>query len=163
MQAKVSSVEVWIWAHWAPAHSGLKGCCCFPKAYNKTRQIKERLREAACHTEVHSLKVMHCEIAFLFGVTFILLDGCSLSVSANRLSLCVCGIWKYFVLFNVSVQVHCRFAKACQGLTPTFGNTMIKLQIYTLNPQKNGTNVCFLQVDWPLRHVLTYTVLLLPC
>ena len=61
----------------------------FLRAHNKTRQIKERLRDTGCGSEVHSLKVMHCKIAFLLGRTFILCDGCRLTVSANRLGLCV--------------------------------------------------------------------------
>lgn len=59
------------------------------RAHNKTRQIKERLRDTGCSTEVHSLKVMHCKIAFLLGGTFILCDRCRVTVSANRLGLCV--------------------------------------------------------------------------
>lgn len=59
------------------------------RTHNKTRQIKERLRDTSCSTEAHSLKVMHCKIAFLLGGTFILRDGCRLTVSANRPRLCV--------------------------------------------------------------------------
>lgn len=55
----------------------------FLRAHNKTRQIKERLRDTGCGTEVHSLKVMHCKIAFLLGRTFVSCDGCELPVSAN--------------------------------------------------------------------------------
>lgn len=57
------------------------------RAHNKTRQIKQRLRDTSCSTEVHSLKVMHCKTAFLLGGTFILCDGCRLTVSAHRLGL----------------------------------------------------------------------------
>lgn len=74
----------------------------FLKAHNKTRQIKERLRDTGSSTEVHSLKVMHCKIAFLLGGTFILCEGCRLSVSANRIGLCRCYLYfKVFVLLEV--------------------------------------------------------------
>lgn len=43
----------------------------FRRPHNRTRQIKERLRDAARYTEVHSLKVMHSKMALLFCGTFI--------------------------------------------------------------------------------------------
>lgn len=71
----------------------------FLRAHNETRQIKERLRDTGCGTEVHSLKVMHCKIAFLLGGTFILWDGCRLTVSANRIGF-VCRCYLYFKVFS---------------------------------------------------------------
>lgn len=77
---------------------GSESTLLFFRAHNKTRQIKERLRDTGCSTEVHSLKVMHCKIAFLLGGTFILCDGCRHTVSANKLVL-VCRCYLYFKFF----------------------------------------------------------------
>lgn len=90
----------------------------FLRAHNKTRQIRERLRDAGCCTEVHSLKVMHCKIAFLLRGTFILCDGCRLTVSANRVALCVLVLPVFqTVLFFLKVLmiffVDCEVAQEC--------------------------------------------------
>lgn len=94
-----------------------KGQRVFLRAHNKTRQIKERLRDTGGGTEVHSLKVMHCKIAFLLGRTFILCGGCGLyCVSKQDWTWCVGVTCRYLSLLEV-LMAACRLVKWAPVIT----------------------------------------------